>query len=194
MVVVEKVTFPKTRKMRTSSLIQKMRSKKGKRSLEASEYERHEILNELTDLHNLPPDIENIIHNHSRKTIDSKLKKDIILNKRLRKTQIQDEYNGYLKRESTKTFYALAPQYRKGFVMALEEDINPHRGLFKWLRNNWRPIVLYIGNRKAPKSDEYPGIHHFIDTMFGVNTPSSVKFREIVNYANSYLWEFEYDV
>tara|TARA_Y100000389_G_C17372554_1_gene469820 strand:- start:511 stop:1095 length:585 start_codon:yes stop_codon:yes gene_type:complete len=189
----QKYIFPKTRKMKNaSSWIQKMRSKKGKRTLEASEYERSEIINQLTDLHDLPPDIENIIQSHTRKTIDSKLKKDIILNKRLRKIQTQDEYNLYLKRESIKTFYALAPQYRKGFVMALEEDINPHRGLFKWLRNNWRGIVLYIGNRKSP--DKYPGIRHFIDTMFEPNPPKSVKFREIVNYANSYLWEFEYDV
>lgn len=175
-------------KKKTPTKLKALRSRRNKAPF-ASEQEKQQLLQKLSKMKKLPPDIEALIGSQAKKKIDPRVKRDLVLYARLRKTQ-DEYYNTHFKKTSSKAFNSIAPRYRKGFVMALEEDIiHPHRDLFEWLARNWKDIVLYIGNRKSP--DEYPGIRHFIDTTYADNPPTQVKFKEIVKDANDYLWAFD---
>ena len=182
-------------KKRTPSKLLRMKTKKAKK-VSASEQEKEELLAMLSKIQGLPKEIKENILTKSRKQIDQKLKNDLKLFLRLKNLHKNNGYNNKNIRESIKTFFSLPLKYKKGFVLALENDIPvPHDSLFVRLTEDWQNIVKFIGTH-GKQFDLYQSssMSHFISSTYGqTRIPHKVSFRQIVYDVNEYLTDMTYD-
>tara|TARA_Y100000389_G_C17422504_1_gene497549 strand:- start:275 stop:826 length:552 start_codon:yes stop_codon:yes gene_type:complete len=180
---------PNTRRRDT---LNKLRNRKTKKNL-ASNQEITDMITELSIRRGIPADVQNIISKSTRRTINKKIKRDIELLPRLKRIQSKNNYqeNG-VKELSTKLFYSLPQKYKKGYILALENEIHiPNRNTLLFLIERGDELVKYIGNRHE---NVHPDVYVFIRDYygdFGIEPPTKVKFRELVNHVDNFFSEIQ---
>tara|TARA_Y100000389_G_scaffold204539_1_gene257821 strand:+ start:20129 stop:20668 length:540 start_codon:yes stop_codon:yes gene_type:complete len=152
----------------------------------------NEILDCVSESKGIPHDIQKHIYAHVPKNrIDSKLKKEITeFVPRLKKIHFEKRYNYQMRHESLRLLSILPHKYKKSYLIALDNDITiPKKEVFQFLIKYWKSIVCYIGNRDT----DFPkAVYDFILDIYaknGIDPPSQVKFRNIVNYVDQYYYQ-----
>lgn len=184
-----KISSPKTKKQNKATLkLKKLKTKK-KTKLIPTVKETNTLISKIAKIKGLPSDIEKEIISHSKKKINPKLKKELLLYTKLSNISYIKNLNKNEKKNIFKFFKLLNPNHKKGFVLAFEKDLEIiHPDLFKWLIKNWNDCVLFIGNRK--KTSEY--IKHFFDVTYE-KVPTKINIRSFIVEVNDYLITFDYE-
>ncbi len=174
----------------TRKNLKQLKNKKTKKTkLIASNNAINTKLIYLSKQYNLPSDVQSHISNSSMNKIDPKLKKDLTdLFPKLKKIQESKRYPEKIKKLSTTLFFKLPHKFKKGYIMSLDKDINiPREKTLIFLSKHWNDLVTYIGNRNESVHNEVYDFIVFYYSEQGIEPPSQVKFRNIVNSIEMYI-------
>lgn len=135
----------------------------------------------------LPTEIKNKLSHTSLNKMDIKLNIDLTKFYPRFKSVIE-EYGNEIKSLARYLFNTLPHKYRKGYINALEKDIEvPLKTTLLFFINHRNDLVSFIGNRNL---DVHSDVSDYIFNYYGeygIEPPKKIKFRTLVNEVNQYF-------
>jgi len=185
---IEMVKNNSSQLMRKNNMLKHLRVNITRKSkLIVSNKEIFELFGIISVKKRLPTEIRNKLSYTSFNKMDKKLKIDLTeFNPRFK--NIIQEYSDEIKRLATKLFNTLPHKYRRGYINALEKDIDiPLKQTLIFLINHRNDLVSFIGNRYL---DVHSDVSDYIFSYYGeygIEPPKKIKFRTLVNDVEQYF-------